>query len=93
MARHSNIVYKHLCHLVILMPRTKVTRNRQVTIPAEIAMAAEIRQGDILDVRYDQGRVVLEKAKEGLPKIKIGRRLSDKEIERLTAEAATEVSG
>ncbi len=32
------------------VPRTKVTRNRQVTIPAEIASVSHIKEGDLLEV-------------------------------------------
>ena len=75
------------------MPRTKVTRNRQVTIPAEIARVAHISEGDILNVELVGERIVLKKAVSELPVIKIGRRITDGEIERLIAEAGVEVSG
>lgn len=75
------------------MPRTKVTRNRQVTIPAEIASVAHISEGDVLDVELVDGRVVLHKAKDELPLIRVGRKVRDEEIERLAADAAEEISG
>jgi antitoxin PrlF len=75
------------------VPRTKVTRNRQVTIPAEIASVAHISEGDMLDVEFEMGQIVLRKTKDELPTIRIGRRLGDAEIERLIAEAAAEISG
>ncbi len=75
------------------MPRTKVNRNRRVTIPAEIASVAHIREGDVLEVGLMGTRIVLEKAKDELPIIRIGRKVGDGEIERLIAEAAEEISG
>ncbi|MDV3243577.1 MAG: AbrB/MazE/SpoVT family DNA-binding domain-containing protein [Nitrososphaerales archaeon] len=75
------------------MPRTKVTRNRQVTIPADIATVAHISEGDILDVELEGERVILRKSKDELPVIKIGRKVGDEEIERLIAEGAAEISG
>jgi AbrB family looped-hinge helix DNA binding protein len=43
----------------------KVTRKGQVTIPLAIRRALGIREGDILVVREEGGRVILEKV--GLP--------------------------
>jgi len=43
----------------------KVTRKGQVTIPLAIRRALGIREGDILVVREEGGRVILEKI--GLP--------------------------
>ena len=79
--------------ITTVMPRTKVTRNRQVTIPWEIASAAHISKGDILEVSFVGGEVVLRKSKSEFPVISVGRKVSDAEIERLIAEAAEEISG
>jgi len=43
----------------------RVTRKGQVTIPIAIRRALGIREGDILAVREESGRVVLERV--GLP--------------------------
>jgi AbrB family looped-hinge helix DNA binding protein len=75
------------------MPRTKVTRNRQVTIPSEIAGIAHISEGDILDVTVVGQDVVLRKTRDELPLIRIGKKITDVEIERLISEAAREISG
>jgi len=75
------------------MPWTKVTRNRQVTIPAEIAKVAGINEGDILDVKVVKEHIVFEKARRELPNFRVGRRIHDKEIEEMIAESAAEVSG
>ncbi|MDV3278456.1 MAG: AbrB/MazE/SpoVT family DNA-binding domain-containing protein [Nitrososphaerales archaeon] len=78
------------------MPRTKVTRNRQVTIPAEIASKAHISEGDILNVEVVDERVIFQKARDEFPVIRANRtnrKLTDDKIERLIAEAAAEISG
>lgn len=41
------------------MPRVKVTRKYQVTIPAEIRKPLGIRVGDTLEVLGEGGRVIL----------------------------------
>lgn len=70
-----------------------MTRNKQVTIPAEIATVAHINEGDMLDVELVGERIVLQKAKNELPIIRIKKRVGNREIERLIEEAATEISG
>ncbi len=65
----------------------------QVTIPSVIASAAHIKEGDVLEVGLMGTRIVLEKAKDELPVIRIGRKVGDEEIERLTSESAEEISG
>ena len=39
----------------------KVLRKRQVTIPKEIADALNIREGDYLAMRIEDGRIVIER--------------------------------
>ena len=75
------------------MPRTKVTRNRQITIPSEIARMAHISEGDILEVSIVNEDVVLRKTRDELPLIRLGREVTDEEIERLISEQAGEISG
>ena len=75
------------------MPRTKVTRNRQITIPSEIAKVAQISEGDILDVSFVNDDVVLRKTRDELPIIRLDRRVTDEEIEHLISEQASEISG
>lgn len=66
--------------------RVKVTRNYQITIPAEIRRALGIREGDLLEVRLEGGKIVVEKPSLELPRIKLGKEISDEEIERLVEE-------
>lgn len=72
--------------------RVKVTRNFQVTIPAEIRRALGIREGDLLEVRLEGERIVLEKAELELPRIGLGMRVTTEEIERLIEEGAEETA-
>lgn len=65
--------------------KVKVTRNYQVSIPAEIRRLLGIKLGDILEVRYDEEReeIILRKVEERRRTLRAGRRLSPEEIERL----------
>ena len=66
------------------MPRVKVTRNYQVTIPREIRERAGLREGDYLEVSLDrQGRIVMERVKPTRKTLRSGRKLTPEEIERL----------
>jgi len=70
--------------------RVRVTRNFQVTIPAEIRRALGIREGDLLEVRLEGGRIVIEKAELELPRIRLGMSVTKEEVERLIEEGAVE---
>lgn len=41
------------------MPLVKVKRFAQVTIPADIREKAHIEQGDIVEVSYDNNRIII----------------------------------
>ncbi len=41
------------------MPLVKVQRFGQVTIPDEIREKAHIKQGDIMDLSYDNNRIII----------------------------------
>ncbi|HXQ92439.1 MAG TPA: AbrB/MazE/SpoVT family DNA-binding domain-containing protein [Nitrososphaerales archaeon] len=72
----------------------KVTRNRQVTIPAHLANTAGIREGDILDVRLEDQKIILKKSKQQkLPSFKIGRKLKESDIELLIESSLEEIVG
>jgi len=70
--------------------RVKVTRNFQVTIPAEIRRALGIREGDLLEVRLEGNKIVIEKAELELPRIRLGVSVTTEEVERLIEEGAEE---
>ncbi len=66
------------------MPRVKVTRNYQVTIPREIRERVGLREGDYLEVSLDrQGRIVMRRVKPTRRTLRSGRKLTPEEIERL----------
>ena len=65
--------------------KVKVTRNYQITIPAEIRRKLNLKLGDILDVSYDEERneIIIRKVLELRKTFKAGRKLTSKEIEDL----------
>ncbi len=65
--------------------RVKVTRNYQITIPAEIRRKINLRLGEVVDVLYDEktGEIRIKKISERRKTLKIGRKLTPEEIESL----------
>jgi len=65
--------------------KVKVTRNYQVSIPAEIRRLLNIKLGDVLEVRCDEerGEIILRKLEERRRTLRAGRRLTPEEIEEL----------
>lgn len=74
------------------MPVTKVTRNYQITIPAEIRKALGIREGEYLTVELRGEEIVLKKAEKEWPSIDLGRDFTPEEIEENTEKAFREAS-
>ena len=69
------------------MAVVRVTRNYQITIPAEVRRRLGIKAGDqVVEVEGD--RIVIRKTAGGLPRIRLGRRLTPEEIDRLVEEGA-----
>ena len=64
------------------MPVTKVTRNYQITIPAEIRKALGIKQGEYLTVELRGDEIVIRKAEVEWPSIDLGRDFTPDEIEK-----------
>lgn len=77
----------------MIKARVRVTRNFQITIPAEIRRAAGIREGDVLVVEYREGEIVVKKPESKLPKIRLGRRITVEDIERYIEESIEEMAG
>ena len=65
--------------------KVKVTRNYQVSIPAEIRRLLNIKLGDVLEVRCDEerGEIILRKLEERRRTLRAGRRLTPEEIDEL----------
>ena len=62
-----------------------MTRNYQVSIPAEIRRLLNIKLGDMLEVRCDEerGEIILRKVEERRRTLRAGRGLTPEEIEEL----------
>ncbi len=60
----------------------KVTRNYQVTIPAEIRSKLGIKEGDYLKVDLEGNKIVIVKLEQKRKTIKLGKSLDVEEIER-----------
>ncbi|USS40291.1 AbrB/MazE/SpoVT family DNA-binding domain-containing protein [Thermococcus aggregans] len=72
------------------MPITKVTRNYQITIPAEIRKALGIKEGEYLTVELRGEEIVIRRAKKSWKTFKLGRKLTAEELEKISEEAIEE---
>ena len=68
------------------MPVTKVTRNYQITIPAEIRKALRIKEGELLEVELKGGRIVIKKLKKERKTLRLGKKMTPEEIEKSIEE-------
>jgi antitoxin PrlF len=67
--------------------RVKVTRNFQVTVPAEIRRTLGIKQGDWLEFDAESDKIIVRKLGEDRVRtIRLGRKLTIEEIDRLIEE-------
>jgi len=75
--------------------RVKVTRNFQITIPAEVRRKLGIKEGDYVEVELnEQEKVVLVKPyRRKWTKLKLGKKLTPEEIEDIIREAFDEATG
>jgi len=74
------------------MPITKVTRNYQITIPAEIRKALGIKEGEYLTVELRGDEIVIRKAEMEWPSIDLGRDFTPEEIEKNVKKMLREAS-
>jgi AbrB family looped-hinge helix DNA binding protein len=51
--------------------QTKLSTKGQIVLPGPVRTKLGIRAGDILDIRLEEGRVVLSPRRKHLPKAKI----------------------
>ncbi|ABM81187.1 AbrB/MazE/SpoVT family DNA-binding domain-containing protein [Hyperthermus butylicus] len=72
----------------------KVTRNYQVTIPATVRAKANIREGDLVEVLYDEDEGVIKiiPVRRKRLTIRLGRRITVEEIEEAIEEALDEAT-
>ena len=74
------------------MPVTKVTRNYQITIPAEIRKVLGIKQGEYLTVELRGDEIIIRKAEVEWPSIDLGRDFTPEEIEKNAEKILKEAS-
>ncbi|ASJ17490.1 MULTISPECIES: AbrB/MazE/SpoVT family DNA-binding domain-containing protein [Thermococcaceae] len=74
------------------MPITKVTRNYQITIPAEIRKALGIKMGEYLKVELRGDEIVIKRIDKEWPSIDLGRDFSPEDIEENIRKALSEAS-
>ncbi len=69
--------------------KLKVTRNYQITIPADIRKKMGIKLGNIVEALYDErnDEIIIKKIKEERKTLKTGRKLTPEEIEFLIEES------
>ncbi len=72
----------------------KVTRNYQVTIPATVRQKAGIREGDLVEVWFDEkeGVIKLAPLRRRRLTIRLGRRVTVEEIEKAVEEFLEEAT-
>jgi transcriptional regulator, AbrB family len=72
----------------------KVTRNYQVTIPSNIRLKANIKEGSFVKVVYDEkeGVIKLIPFKRKRLTIRLGRKITVEEIEEAIKEALDEAT-
>ncbi|WP_290597226.1 MULTISPECIES: AbrB/MazE/SpoVT family DNA-binding domain-containing protein [unclassified Archaeoglobus] len=69
---------------------TKVTRNYQITLPAKIRKMLGIKEGDLLEVRVEGDKIIVERLKKERKTLKLGRDISPEEIEKSIEEGMIE---
>jgi len=74
--------------------KVKVTRNFQITIPAEIREKLGIREGDYVEVTLSEheGAIIVKPYRRKWTTLRLGRRLTPEEIEEIVREAVNEVA-
>ena len=75
------------------MSITKVTRNYQITIPAEVRKALGIKEGELLEVNLEGDKIVIQRLKKRRKRLKLGRNITPEEIEESIEEGMEECMG
>jgi len=72
----------------------KVTRNYQITIPADVRRRLNISEGDFIKIVYDESEGVAKiiPVKRKRTTVKLGRKISVEEIEKIVEEALNEAT-
>lgn len=72
----------------VVVAVVRVTRNYQITIPADVRRRLGIKVGDRVVVEVEGDRIVIRKAAGSLPRIRLGLRLTPGEMDKLVEEGA-----
>ncbi len=72
---------------------TKVTRNYQITIPAEVRKALGINEGELLEVNLEGDKIVIQRLKRRRKRLRLGRNITPEEIEGSIEEGMEECMG
>lgn len=73
------------------MTRVKVTRNYQVTIPAEIRSKIGLKEGEEVEIHLDEsGRILIERIKTRRKTLRCGRKLFPEEINKIIEKGILE---
>ncbi len=72
----------------------KVTRNYQITIPADVRRRLNISEGDFIEIVYDESEGVAKiiPVKRKRTTVKLGRKISVEEMEKIIEEVLNEVT-
>ena len=72
----------------------KVTRNYQITIPADVRRRLNISEGDFIEIVYDESEGVAKiiPVKKKRTTVKLGRKISVEEVEKIIEEVLNEVT-
>lgn len=72
----------------------KVTRNYQITIPADVRRRLNISEGDFIEIVYDESEGVAKiiPVKRKRTTVKLGRKISVEEVEKIIEEVLNEAT-
>lgn len=72
----------------------KVTRNYQITIPADVRRRLNINEGDFIEIVYDESEGVAKiiPVKRKRTTVKLGRKISVEEMEKIIEEVLNEAT-
>jgi AbrB family looped-hinge helix DNA binding protein len=74
--------------------RVKVTRNFQLTIPTGIREKLNLKEGEFVDVSYDENAkvIIIRPYRQKWTTVKLNRRITEEEINRTVEEALDELT-
>ncbi|GAB6945746.1 AbrB/MazE/SpoVT family DNA-binding domain-containing protein [Vulcanisaeta sp. JCM 14467] len=75
-----------------MIEETKITRNYQITIPASIRRKLGLKIGDVLIVRLEGDKIILEPKRQSITEIRmrLGRTIDWRYVEETIREAINE---